>query len=88
MRAPPPPGGVRGARFQGEALPSKRGPDPFHRREGGGVPFPPEGGKGIEGMRGRGYQTRQRFSGAMGAPVLHWKASWNSGMLTTTPLAR
>ena|GEM_PF-1573004 len=26
---------------------------PQHEGEGGGVPFPPEGGKGIEGMRGR-----------------------------------
>jgi hypothetical protein len=76
----------------------------YRERSGGvsaaweGGPFPPGGGKGFaaSGRRapapapegGEGYQTLQRFSGAMGAPALHWKASWNSGMFTTTPSAR
>ena len=34
------------------------------------------------------HQTLQRSSGAMRAPVWQWNASWNSGMLATTPLAR
>jgi len=34
------------------------------------------------------YQTRQRLAGAIGCPVLHWNACWNSGKFDITPLVR
>src|SRR5436190_15184410 len=37
---------------------------------------------------GSRYQTRQADCFAIGAPGLHEKAFWNSGIFTTTPLTR
>ena len=45
-------------------------------------------GRGEGRRQGLRHQARQRFSGAIGAPALHWKACWNSGMLTTVPSTR